>query len=150
MVDCLLPCGTVAHRPLCLWDFQAKDTDWLPVLPPGIFWARVNSCLLQPSALRADLLLHIIALWDHCLLSSPVMSNSCDLVDCRLLQAPVHGISSKNISEPSLLQGIFPSQGWNSEFLHWRADLYSLSCTEDYYMTLYISLCTLLLCKNNC
>ena len=54
----------------------------------------------------------------------------CNPLDCSLLDSSVHGDSlGKNAGVGShvLLQGIFPTQGLNSDYLHCRQILYSLS-----------------------
>ena len=53
------------------------------------------------------------------------------LMDCSPPGSSVHGILQARILEwvamPSLLQGIFPTQGSNQHLLHWQADSLSLS-----------------------
>ena len=54
----------------------------------------------------------------------------CNLMDCSLPGSFVHGDSlGKNtgVGSHALLQGIFPTQGSNLGFLHWRWILYQLS-----------------------
>ena len=54
----------------------------------------------------------------------------CDTMDCSPSGSSVHGDSpGKNtgVGCHSLLQGIFPPQGWNSGLLHYRQILYHLS-----------------------
>ena len=54
----------------------------------------------------------------------------CDLMDYSLPDSSVHGDSlGKNtgVGSHTLLQGIFPTQGSNLGFLHWRWILYQLS-----------------------
>ena len=57
----------------------------------------------------------------------------CDHIDCSPPGSSVHGDSlGKNtgVDCHTLLQGIFPTQGLNLGFLHWRQILYHLSyCT---------------------
>ena len=46
-------------------------------------------------------------------------------MDCSPLGSSVHGVSQARIPEMGchfLLQGIFPTQGWNPSLLHWQAD----------------------------
>ena len=51
----------------------------------------------------------------------------CDPMDCSLPDSSVHGISpgkDAGVSCHTLLQGIFPNQGWNPQLLcllHWQA-----------------------------
>ena len=50
-----------------------------------------------------------------------VVSDSCDPMACSL---SVHRIlQATGVGSHSLLQGIFPTQGWNSGFLHRRQTL---------------------------
>ena len=56
--------------------------------------------------------------------------NLCNLMDCSLPGSSVNGDSScKNtrVGCQPLLQGIFPTQGWNPDLLHCRQILYHLS-----------------------
>ena len=58
----------------------------------------------------------------------------CDPMDCSPPGSPVHGDSpGKNtrMGCHALLQGIFPTQGWNSGVLHSRWILYHLSHQEN-------------------
>ena len=55
----------------------------------------------------------------------------CHPMNCSQPGSSVHGISQARILEwvcPSLLQGIFPTQGSNPGLLHCRQILYHLSC----------------------
>ena len=64
------------------------------------------------------------------MLSSSVVSNSFDRMDCSLPGSSVHGDSpGKNtgVVYHALLQGIFPTQGSNLGLLHCRQILYHLS-----------------------
>ena len=60
----------------------------------------------------------------------------CDLMDCSLQGSSVHEILEARILEwvyRFLLQGIFPTQGWNLGLLHCRQILYHLSHREDQF-----------------
>ena len=49
-------------------------------------------------------------------------------MDCSLPGSSVHGVSQKKIllvNRHFLIQGIFPTQGWNQCLLHWQADFFT-------------------------
>ena len=63
-------------------------------------------------------------------LSWPVVSDSCDHIDCRLLGSSVHGILQARILEwiaISFSRGSARLRNWTQVFCTWRHTLYSLS-----------------------
>jgi len=63
--------------------------------------------------------------------SSPTLCNS---LNCSTPGSIVHGDSpGKNTGVRChfLLQGIFPTQGWNLHFLHWQVDFLPLNRLES-------------------
>ena len=74
----------------------------------------ISSCFLH----RRSLLLCVVA--QSCL-------TLCDTMDCSLPGTSVHGDSpgkNSGVGCHALLQGIFPTQGWNPGLLHCRQILY--------------------------
>ena len=63
--------------------------------------------------------------WEKVKVKSLSCVQLCDPVDCSLPSSSVHGILQARILEwvAILLQGIFPIQGSNPGFLHWRQTL---------------------------
>ena len=113
----LRPHGLLPTRLLCPWNFPGKNT--------GVMG--LSFLLCEVSTLPEALYPSCVCV---CAQSLPLCLTLCDPVDFSLPGSSVYGDSlGKNtgVGCHALLQGIFPTQGWNQHLLHYKQILYPAS-----------------------